>query len=320
MPTFFYLVFISLSNFLLFCSINVEQLIYPDGSDTIYALGLHGSSQFDVYQLNVISGELLKHDSMLFPSGFSGDLSFVTDNTAVAMDSTGTIMVAISFQDGQISFHQTHVSELIQDFSGAAVILPSKIMGTFIIRTDSYVAFIEVINDGKLKVIGKHGDATAVSDALSLPDGQQAFALIQQHDGTIRLSVKLGKDDWTSYITEEIIQMDHQRGTVHKVFLNTYVRTDRSNGFRVLIVMEDHSVLLLQQGVIVWSREDGLASIVDVKASELPVEKAGVSVAKVEHSLFEWLKVKMRIINLLDTCISSFKHLCLFADMIAGSI
>ncbi|KAL8526206.1 hypothetical protein ACS0TY_015431 [Phlomoides rotata] len=270
--------------------IDVEQLIYPDGSDTIYAVGLHGSSQFDVFQLNVISGELLKHDNMMFPSGFSGDLSFVIDNTAVAMDSTGTIVVVISFQDGQISFHQTHVSELIQDFSGKAVILPSKIMGTIIIRTDSYVAFIEVINEGKLKFIGKHDHATAVSDALSLPDGQQAFARVQHRDGNILLSVKLGKDDWTSYITEETIRMDHQRGNVHKVFLNTYVRTDRSNGFRVLIVMEDHSVLLLQQGVIVWSREDGLASIVDVKASELPVEKAGVSVAKVEHSLFEWLK------------------------------
>ncbi|KAG8084794.1 hypothetical protein GUJ93_ZPchr0010g8563 [Zizania palustris] len=36
--------------------------------------------------------------------------------------------------------------------------------------------------------------------------------------------------------------------------------------------------------------EDGLASILDVITSELPVEKDGVSVANVEHNLFEWLK------------------------------
>ncbi|MBA0681206.1 hypothetical protein Goari_012860 [Gossypium aridum] len=84
--------------------------------------------------------------------------------------------------------------------------------------------------------------------------------------------------------------MDQQRGFVHKVFINNYIRTDRSHGFRALIVMEDHSLLLLQQGAIVWSREDGLASIIDVTTSELPVEKAGVSVAKVELNLFEWLK------------------------------
>ncbi|KAK6140026.1 hypothetical protein DH2020_026242 [Rehmannia glutinosa] len=273
----------------MFCSVDVQQLIYPDGSDTLYAVGLLGLSQFDVYQLDVKSGELLRHYSMLFPTGFSGDLSFVSDDTAVAMDSTGTTLVAIHFQDGQISFHQTDVSQLIQDFSGAAVILPSKIAGSFILKLDSSVVFIKVINEGKLEVVGRLGHADAVSDALSLSDGQQAFSLIQHADGKIILTVKLS-NDWTSNVIEETTQMDHQRGLVHKVFINSYVRTDRSNGFRALIVMEDHSLLLLQQGEIVWTREDGLASIMDVKASELPVEKDGVSVAKVEHNLFEWLK------------------------------
>jgi hypothetical protein len=64
--------------------------------------------------------------------------------------------------------------------------------------------------------------------------------------------------------------------------------------------MEDHSLLLIQQGEVVWSREDGLASIVDVTTSELPVEKDGVSVADVEHNLFEWLKVTHRNCYLLS--------------------
>lgn len=275
----------------MFYSIDVQQLIFPDRSSTIYAVGFFGFTQFDAYQLDVKSGDLLKHNSALFPAGFSGDLSFVTEDTAVATDSTGTILVNILFRDGEISFHQAHVSELIQGFSGEAVILPSKIPGTFILKSNGSVIFIEVINEGKLKVVHKLSHAGAVSDALTLPGEQQVFALVQHDVGKILVTVKLG-NDWTSKLTEETIQMDHQRGLVHKVFINSYVRTDRSNGFRVLIVMEDHSLLLLQQGVIVWSREDGLASIVDVKASELPVEKNGVSVAKVEHSLFEWLQVR----------------------------
>ena len=84
--------------------------------------------------------------------------------------------------------------------------------------------------------------------------------------------------------------MDCQSGLVHKVFINNYIRTDRSHGFRALIVIEDHSLLLVQQGEIVWSRDDGLASIIDV-TSEVPVKKHGVSSAKVEQNLFEWLKV-----------------------------
>ncbi|CAA0830353.1 catalytics [Striga hermonthica] len=268
---------------------DVQQLIYSDGSDTLYAVGLHGSSQFNVYQVDVKSGELLKHYNMLFPTGFSGDLSFVTDDTVVALDSTGTTIVTILFQNGEIIHHETHVSQLIQDFSGTPVILPSKIVGLFILKHDSSFTFIKVTTDGKLKVEGKFNHANAVSDALSLSDGRQAFALVQHENGKILLTVKLG-NDWASSLVEETTQMDSQRGLVHKVFLNSYIRTDRSNGFRALIVMEDHSLLLLQQGEIVWTREDGLASIIDVKASELPVEKDGVSVAKVEHNLFEWLK------------------------------
>ncbi|KAG0499234.1 hypothetical protein HPP92_003925 [Vanilla planifolia] len=52
-------------------------------------------------------------------------------------------------------------------------------------------------------------------------------------------------------------------------------------------------------GEIIWKkelsteREDALASVIDSTTFELPVEKDGVSVAKVEHNLFEWLKGHM---------------------------
>ena len=64
-----------------------------------------------------------------------------------------------------------------------------------------------------------------------------------------------------------------------------------SHGFRALVIAEDHSLALLQQGEIVWSREDGLAEIIDATTAELPLERDGVSVAEVEHNLFEWMKV-----------------------------
>ena len=132
--------------------------------------------------------------------------------------------------------------------------------------------------------------ATVISDALSFSEDRQAFALVQHGDSDIHLDVKQNHD-WSSDLLKERIKLNQQRGFVHRVFMNSYVRTDKSHGFRALIVMEDHSLLLLEQGEIVWSREDGLASIIGVTTSELPVGKEGVSVAKVEQNLFEWLKV-----------------------------
>ncbi|XP_021275954.1 ER membrane protein complex subunit 1 [Herrania umbratica] len=273
-------------------SLDDQQVIQPPGSDLVYVVGFAASSQFEMYQINARNGELLKHESAAFSGGFLGEVSLVSSETLVALDSTGSILLTISFHNGKISFQRTPISNLVEDSLGPAVITPSSVTGIFSLKVNAITVFIRVIGEGKLEVLEKTNHKTAVSDALSISEGKQAFALIQHAGSEIRLTVKTA-DDWDGNLLKESIKMDQQRGLVHKVFINNYIRTDRSYGFRVLIVMEDHSLLLLQQGEIVWSREDGLASIVDVTTSELPVEKDGVSVAKVEHNLFEWLKGHM---------------------------
>ncbi|PQM34223.1 hypothetical protein Pyn_29537 [Prunus yedoensis var. nudiflora] len=270
-------------------SVEVQQIIQPLGSDIIYVLGFFGSSQFDAYKINARNGELLKHNSATFSGGFSGEALVVSSEILVTLDFTRSKLVIISFQDGEIHYQQTHISDIFGDSFGTPVLLPSKLPGVFSVKIDGAVVFIRVTGEGKLEVLDKINNVAAISDAISLSEGQQAFALIQHGDGKIHLTVK-PSHDLSGDLLKESIDMDNQRGTVHKIFINNYIRTDRSHGFRALIVMEDHSLLLLQQGAIVWSREDGLASIVDVVTSELPVEKEGVSVAKVEQNLFEWLK------------------------------
>lgn len=293
MPVFFLFLwlFSDLVNFsLLDRSIDVQQLIHPHGGNIVYALGFSGSSHFGTFELNAKNGELLKQDKFAFPGGFCGDISFLKSDTAVALDSTRSVLVSIQFRDGEISFQQAHISDLVLDSSGVAAILPSKLTEIVAVKVKKSIIFIKLTNEGKFVVVEKIDHTAVVSDSLSFSEGQQAVALIQQGDGKIQLTVKV-ISDWNSNLIKETIEMDCQRGLAQKIFLNSYIRTDRSSGFRALIVMEDHSLLLLQQGEIVWSREDGLASITEVTTSELPVEKDGVSVAKVEHSLFEWLKV-----------------------------
>lgn len=282
-----------LTHFLFSCvsSVDVQKIVQSPGSDVIYAVGFVSSSQFDVYKINARNGELLKHNSASFPGGFFGEVAVVSSDTIVALDASQSILVSLSFLDGEISFQQTHISNLVEDFSGLAVILPSRLTGMFSIKTKTHTVFIKQAGEGKLEVVDQVNHASAVSDALSLSKGEQAFGLVQHEGSKFHLTVK-PVDDWSTDLLKESIEIDNQRGLVQKVFINNYIRTDRSNGFRALIVMEDHSLMLLQQGAIVWSREDGLASVIDVTTSELPVEK-GVSVAKVEHNLFEWLKVRI---------------------------
>lgn len=276
--------------FFLCSNIDVHQLILPGGSDVVHAVGVTDSSQFDTYEIDVKNGGLLKHTSASFTGGIYGEVLPVSGDRFVVLDASRSVLVLITIENGQIHLEQTHVSDLTHESSGNTIILPSKLSGIFSLRTDSCIVFIKVTNEGKLNVMEKVDSTVVVSDALPLSEGEQAFALVQHGDGKIELSVRLVHDMSSNHL-KETVKMDHGRGFVHKIFINNYVRTDRSHGFRALIVMEDHSLLLLQQGEIVWTRDDGLASVIDVTTSELPVEKVGVSVAKVEHSLFEWLKV-----------------------------
>lgn len=265
-------------------------MVHPEESDTIYALGIGDTSQFEAYVINVRNGELLKHSSKGFLGGFSGDLSLPTNEKAVMLDSSGSSLVSISFVGGEIKFQEVQISDLLQGYSGVAVLLPSKLAGMVLLNIHGSLLFVKVKDEGTLEIVDTVPQVEAVSDSLSFAEGETAIGLIQQDGSKIQLTVK-SSNDWKSHFLKEIIEFDQQRGLVHKVFINNYVRTDRTYGFRALIVMEDHSLLLLQQGAVVWNREDALASIIDVTTSELPVQKDGVSVAKVEHNLFEWLKV-----------------------------
>ncbi|GJP60457.1 hypothetical protein CLOP_g17675 [Closterium sp. NIES-67] len=111
-----------------------------------------------------------------------------------------------------------------------------------------------------------------------------------------------------SLLSDSVTVPSH-RGPPAQVFLNAYARaagaggagrgkSERAGGagegkasafgFRLLVVGEDDSLSLLQQGEVVWEREEALASVVAVSVAELPEEEEELSVAAVEHDLYEW--------------------------------
>lgn len=276
----------------LVCSIDVQHIFQSPHDDIIYVAGFSGSSKFFVHQFKAKNGDLLKHNDAELPCGTFGELLSVTNDMLVILDDIRSKIVIINIKDGDINYNQKYISELIGDSSGQAVILPSKLPGIFALNLDSHIILLKLTNEGELVLVDKINNVAAISDALSISEGRHAFAFVQHGDNKVHLYVKdVNANDLNGDFVKESVVIDNQRGHIQKIFINNYVRTDRSHGFRALMVMEDHSLILVQQREIVWSREDGLAAVVDVTASELPVEKDGVSVAKVEQNLFEWLKV-----------------------------
>jgi ER membrane protein complex subunit 1 len=269
------------------CRLKLKNVFQPPESDTIYAIGFIDSSQIALYHINAKTGELLKHSTQPSPVGLSSETSAMSSGSLVVLDSTKSSLLLIKFTAGIITHHHKPLSDIVNDFSGTAELIPTKSNDIFVVKAPSSVAFFKVREDNDLELIGKADQAGVVSDSLTLSEEEQAFALVHHSSNAINIQVNInGRETLT-----EVIQIEEHRGRVNRVFLNNYLRTDKSHGFRALLVMEDESLLLVQQGEVVWSREDGLASISDAIPAELPVEKEGVSVVEVEHTLLEWLQV-----------------------------
>jgi hypothetical protein len=240
--------------------------------------------------LNAKTGEIIKDIQESLPGGLCGEMLLGSDNRLVALDETRSALYIVEFKGESISYKKVQISDFVQDISGTVKLLPLMSNGIIALQSSSTISLLKLQGLNGLEVIHSFDRPAAVSDALTITEKDEAFAVVQHVGSQIEFIVKV-TSDVSNEIIREKVNIDQHRGSVEKVFLNNYVRTDKSHGFRALVVMEDHSILLIQQGAVVWSREDGLASIVDVMASELPVEKDGVSVADVEHNLFEWLKV-----------------------------
>ncbi|KAI4380908.1 hypothetical protein MLD38_007043 [Melastoma candidum] len=270
-------------------SLEIQQIVQPVGIEVVYALGFDGSSQFAAYEINARNGELMKHESVHFSGSFSRENLVVSDGVFVALDASGSILVTVHFQNGEYSLQEMRISSLLGGNFGKAKLLGAKLPHMFALRNDKLTGFLKVTDEGKLETLERINNEVSISDSLSFAEKQRAFALVQHNDNKVEFRVKLGHE-WNKDLLQETVNIDPNRGHVENVFINNYIRTDRSYGFRALIVLEDHSLLLVQQGEVVWKREDGLASILDVTTAELPVEKVGVSVSKVEENLHEWLK------------------------------
>lgn len=221
----------------------------------------------------------------------------VTKDFAVALhsDAENLVVALINPSSEQLTLVESPVSSLLTNRGTTLKLLSTKLEGAISLSSDDQTVILAVdSSSGKLNVVEQLTGAVTVSDSLSVLDEKYATAIIEFSDeGNAQnvFNLRVHGNDFSDEVQKETVKLPSHRGFVQKAFLNAYVRTDRSHGFRALVVGEDDSLSLLQQGEVVWTREDGLASIVDVSTAELPLEKDGVSVAEVEHDLAEWLKV-----------------------------
>lgn len=286
------------ASFALFCSKNIfiEKVVLAPEEGKAYGLGFFGIMGVALVEIDLKTGDLSDLKSAELSSMLSTEHLHVTSDYAVALQSDAeSLVVALINSHKELIVVETPVSSILTNPGTSLKLLSTNLEGVISLSSDDQTVILKVDpTTGKLSLVERLTGAVAVSDSLSVLDDKYATAIVEfSEEGSAQnvFNLRVKGNDFSDEVQKETVKLPSHRGFIQKAFLNAYVRTDRSHGFRALVVGEDDSLSLLQQGEVVWTREDGLASIVDASPAELPLEKDGVSVAEVEHDLAEWLKV-----------------------------
>jgi hypothetical protein len=191
-------------------------------------------------------------------------------------------------------------AQLLPGVSGNAVALsnPGGVVLLRIDEKDGHPARIANLPSERGLVLSDSLSEQAVVAAIKAPRGGSLSAQVLSTDsgGVVSKaeSVKIGAD----------------QGGLSRVFLNAYLKKDGAWGYRFLVVGGDDSLALLQQGEVVWAREEALAGVVGVQFVNLPPGEES-AVKRVEEGIEEWVKLqllaaKVRLFSIVKICICEF--------------
>lgn len=274
----------------------IEKLVVSTDGLKAFGFGFYGISGVAVVEIDLKAGVISDVKTVETTGLLSTEELVTTKNVAVVLTSDSeTLVVAVINPSNELTIVETPVASLVTKPGQTVKLFSTRLEGAIGLTSDDETVILRVDEtSGKFHVVEQLKGDVAVSDSLSVSDDKYATAIVELLEGGITqntFNLRVYGNDFLEEIQKETVKLPGHRGFVQKVFLNSYLRTDRSFGFRALVVGEDDSLSLLQQGEVVWTREDGLASIVEATTAELPLERDGVSVAEVEHDLSEWLKV-----------------------------
>eukprot|EP00898_Chlorokybus_atmophyticus_P007941 jgi/Chlat1/8148/Chrsp76S00608 len=253
-----------------------SKLIYAEELKRLYASGfVHtepGSVQ--VLALDVVTGKTVSSNTV------TAKLSLLCSQL-VAVNSTATLL-AVAADGGHVvtldlSKTPTFVPHDLATQLGASTsrlsLLPAVISGGFAIKvkgSDKGAAIFKLV-DGVPKLLYTAPQGAVITDELVVEDQTAVAAVFPQQSG-IEYEV-ISVSDGT-VLANDAVEVDiSERGRLEAAFLNSYPRRQGTGqGFRVWVVHADYSSALLQQGQVIWSLEEALAAVTDVKIIDLPTD------------------------------------------------
>lgn len=117
----------------------------------------------------------------------------------------------------------------------------------------------------------KEGQQYITSPVLQL-GGSSYFATVDSQDtDSAHVSVKKSSGETVSQFKLELSRSNH--GKIQRIFLQLFMNQEANNQliYRFIVVCEDESMIGYKENQKVWTREEALASVDDIKFVEFPV-------------------------------------------------
>ena len=279
---------------------SLRKVLTGQDKNSLYGVGFTGNNGFSVWKIYLFTGRLIMQEAATVKANICTDELVVTKHTVIALDCAGkNIFTGHIGPTKSFSIHKTPVRDVIPDAVGKARLLKATLEGVFLLRFVDQIVLIKIGTSGHdLEILEMFQRPAVVSNPIELPFNKTVMMVVQ-HVGSVmgnKVAVRMiFKDGEMDETLSHVLQREDGRGMVQQVHLSGYIRTNQSFGLRASLVMEDCSLMLMQKHEILWIREDGLATIQDVVAFDLP--KAHHS--PYSQSLKAWFKVVKNFLSFL---------------------
>ena len=288
----------------------VPCTLHLSGS-TLHAVWLEQGVGLSVSKLNASTGDLLSEYHIPAPwITTEDDVSCTVSNDGVlaCLQRTRGDFYHIRLAEGGEQFVFTMLSSLnvpLPQLEMARLVSPG-IEGQLALQVGGYQWVLGVKGEEGVQVLEQSGRAVWSKGAL---DGGREVVVSVGGRGKELDVVCSGVDGTEMREMKQVVVLEEDKGMPQRIGVHFVSKPDGTIGYRIAVVMEDDSILLIQQnGAVVWVREEALASIAALEYLDLPAGQEAAIERFMESSKNEpnLLKVAISRLQLQIVLIKEF--------------
>ncbi|XP_064423799.1 ER membrane protein complex subunit 1 [Latimeria chalumnae] len=258
------------------------ELVYSSGQGTVFVLGVMPRVHLVITAFSVEDGEIVKQVTVeaSWLEKLQDACAVVGQGTLVCVDANTQSLFTLDLEtETELKPHslQSLDLELGDGFQPKIICTqPSPAMMPraqfFLQLSPTHYALLQN-QDGLMSSLRDFPQVELVAFATT-SDRTVAAVLTEKNKMTYSINLYSANSGRRLLDTTLTINLELWSGPPERLFVQPFLKKDDSVGYRVLVQMEDHTLIFLSQpGRVLWAREEALAEVVTMEMVDLPLTR-----------------------------------------------